>query len=68
MFDPAKFVRDRIVQGLGIDATETLPKEENGTKVLANVFDATDTSLSRFRGRWATKSNRPCSLGRTRSL
>ena len=50
MIDPAKFERVRIVQDLGIDTTEALPKEEDGTKVLANVFDATDDSLFPLQG------------------
>lgn len=50
MIDPAKFERVRIVQDLGIDATEALPRDEDGTKVLANVFDATDDSLFPLQG------------------
>ena len=50
MIDPTKFERVRIVQDLGIDALEALPKEEDGTKVLANVFDATDDSLFPLQG------------------
>lgn len=50
MIDPTKFQRVRIVQDLGIDAVEALPKEEDGTKVLANVFDATDDSLFPLQG------------------
>lgn len=50
MIDPTKFERVRIVQDLGIDAPEALPKEEDGTKVLANVFDATDDSLFPLQG------------------
>lgn len=50
MIDSAKFERIRIVQDLGIDATEALPKDEDGTKVLANVFDATDDSLFPLQG------------------
>lgn len=50
MIDPTKFERVRIVQDLGIDAVEALPKEEDGTKVLANVFDATDDSLFPLQG------------------
>lgn len=50
MIDPAKFERVRIVQDLGIDTTEALPKDEDGTKVLANVFDATDDSLFPLQG------------------
>lgn len=50
MIDPTKFERVRIVQDLGIDTTEALPKDEDGTKVLANVFDATDDSLFPLQG------------------
>ncbi len=50
MINPTKFERVRIVQDLGIDAPEALPKEEDGTKVLANVFDATDDSLFPLQG------------------
>lgn len=50
MIDPTKFERVRIVQDLGIDALEALSKEEDGTKVLANVFDATDDSLFPLQG------------------
>jgi AAA ATPase domain len=50
MIDPSKFERVRIVQDLGIDAFDALPKDEDGTKVLANVFDATDDSLFPLQG------------------
>ncbi len=50
MIDPKKFEQVRIVQDLGIDAPEPLPKERDGTKVLANVFDATDDSLFPLQG------------------
>lgn len=50
MIDPQKFDRVRIVQDLGIDAKEPLPKEKDGTKVLTNVFDATDDSLFPLQG------------------
>lgn len=50
MIDPAKFERVRIVQDLGIDAKEQLPKDQDGTKVLTNVFDATDDSLFPLQG------------------
>ncbi len=50
MIDPAKFERVRIVQDLGIDAKESLPKDLDGTKVLSNVFDATDDSLFPLQG------------------
>lgn len=50
MIDPTKFERVRIVQDSGIDAAEALPREKDGTKVLANVFDATDDSLFPLQG------------------
>ncbi|TGS19036.1 hypothetical protein EN852_001550 [Mesorhizobium sp. M2E.F.Ca.ET.209.01.1.1] len=50
MIDPTKFERVRIVQDRGIDATEALPKDKDGTKVLANIFDATDDSLFPLQG------------------
>tara|TARA_R110002051_G_scaffold243798_1_gene303776 strand:- start:1199 stop:3163 length:1965 start_codon:yes stop_codon:yes gene_type:complete len=50
MIDPTKFDRVRIVQDLGVDAKELLPKDEDGTKVLTNVFDATDDSLFPLQG------------------
>jgi AAA ATPase-like protein len=50
MIDPQKFERVRIVQDLGIDAKEQLPKDQDGTKVVANVFDATDDSLFPLQG------------------
>ncbi len=50
MIDSAKFERVRIVQDLGIDAKEALPRDQDGTKVLTNVFDATDDSLFPLQG------------------
>lgn len=50
MIDPAKFERVRIVQDLGIDAKERLPKDQDGTKVLTKVFDATNDSLFPLQG------------------
>lgn len=50
MIDPAKFDRVRIVQDLGIEAKERLPKDRDGTKVLTNVFDATEDSLFPLQG------------------
>jgi hypothetical protein len=50
MIDPKKFERVRIVQDLGIDAKEPLPKAEDGTKVVTNVFDASDDSLFPLQG------------------
>lgn len=50
MVDSNHFERVRIVQDRGIDAKELLPKEEDGTKVLTNVFDATEDSLFPLQG------------------
>lgn len=50
MIDSNNFDRVRIVQDRGIDAKEPLPKEEDGTKVLTNVFDATEDSLFPLQG------------------
>lgn len=50
MIDSEKFARVRIVQDLGIDAKERLPKDQDGTKVLSNVFDATNDSLFPLQG------------------
>ena len=50
MIDPRRFERVRIVQDLGIDSNEQLPKDEDGTKVLTNVFDATNDSLFPLQG------------------
>ena len=50
MIDPRKFERIRIVQDLGIDSNRQLPKKRDGTKVLTNVFDATDDSLFPLQG------------------
>ena len=45
MVDPNHFERVRIVQDRSIDATEPLPREQDGTKVLTDIYDATDDSL-----------------------
>lgn len=50
MLDPAKFERIRIVQDLGVDATEELPKDLDGTKVVKELFDATPDSLFPLQG------------------
>lgn len=50
MIDPQRFARVRIVQDLGIDSKDPLPKDKDGTKVLTNVFDATDDSLFPLQG------------------
>ena len=50
MIDPRKFERIRIVQDLGIDSNEQLPRDRDGTKVLTDVFDATNDSLFPLQG------------------
>lgn len=45
MIDSQRFDRVRIVQDLGIDAKDPLPKDQDDTKVVTNVFDATEDSL-----------------------
>ena len=50
MIDPHNFGRVRIVQDSGIDARDQLPREQDGTKVLTNVFDATEDSLFPLQG------------------
>ena len=50
MIDPQEFERVRIIQDRGIDSNEQLPKDQDGTKVLSDVFDATDDSLFPLQG------------------
>lgn len=50
MIDPSRLERVRIVQDLGIDSKTPLPREDDGTKVLTNIFDATDDSLFPLQG------------------
>jgi predicted ATPase len=50
MVDPDHFDRVRIVQDKSIDVNEPLPKEEDGTKVLTDVFDASADSLFPLQG------------------
>ena len=50
MIDPQKFERVRIVQDSGIDSTSSLPKEEDGTKVLTDVLNASKDSLFPLQG------------------
>ena len=50
MIDPQHFDRIRIVQDQGIDTKDPLPKEQDGTKVLTDIFSATDDSLFPLQG------------------
>jgi predicted ATP-dependent endonuclease of OLD family len=50
MVDSQHFERVRIVQDKGIDARDPLPPEEDGTKVITDVFEATEDSLFPLQG------------------
>lgn len=50
MVDHNHFERVRIVQDKSIDATEPLSKDDDGTKVLTDVFDASEDSLFPLQG------------------
>jgi hypothetical protein len=50
MVDPSHFDRVRIVQDAGIDADSVLPPEKDGTKVLTDIFDASEDSLFPLQG------------------
>ncbi len=45
MVDPAHWDRARIVQDKGIDTTDPLPPDQEGTKVFADVLEASSDSL-----------------------
>src|SRR2546427_1650294 len=50
MVDPAHFERSRIVQDLSIEPDREIPPGEEGTKVLADVLDASGDSLFPLQG------------------
>lgn len=50
MVDPRHFERVRIVQDKGIDSTSPIKPEEDGTKVLTEVFEASGDSLFPLQG------------------
>lgn len=50
MVDSTKFDRVRIVQDRGIDADTTLPPEEDGTRVITEVLEASSDSLFPLQG------------------
>lgn len=51
MVDPGRFDRVRIVQDLSIESdTEDLPEEQQGTRVITEVLDATPDSLFPLQG------------------
>lgn len=50
MVDSTHFERVRIVQDKGIETLDTLPPEEEGTKVLTEVLEASSESLFPLQG------------------
>jgi predicted ATP-dependent endonuclease of OLD family len=50
MVDPAKFSRVRIVQDKSMDSDQAIPKDEDGTKVITEVLEATQDSLFPLQG------------------
>lgn len=50
MVDPLHFDRVRIVQDKSIDVEDKIPAEESGTKVLSDIFAASDDSLFPLQG------------------
>ncbi len=50
MVDPAKFDRVRIVQDKSMDSDQAIPKDEDGTKVITEVLEATQDSLFPLQG------------------
>lgn len=50
MVDPKKFDRVRIVQDRSMDTENDLPPEEQGTKVITDVLEATEDSLFPLQG------------------
>jgi len=50
MVDPSRFERIRIVQDKSMDSDQTLPKDEDGTKVITEVLEATQDSLFPLQG------------------
>ena len=50
MVDPTRFDRVRIVQDLSIETDKELPPDQQGTKVLTEVLDATGDSLFPLQG------------------
>jgi len=50
MVDPTKFNRVRIVQDKSMDSDKPLPKDEDGTKVITEVLEATEDSLFPLQG------------------
>jgi len=50
MVDPTRFERVRIVQDKSMDSDQPLPKNEDGTKVITEVLEATEDSLFPLQG------------------
>jgi len=50
MVDPTRFERVRIVQDKSMDSDQQLPEDEDGTKVITEVLEATEDSLFPLQG------------------
>lgn len=50
LVDPKRYDRARIVQDRGIDTIGEIPRQEEGTKVLADVLEASEDSLFPLQG------------------
>jgi hypothetical protein len=50
MVDPTRFERVRIVQDKSMDSNQQLPEDEDGTKVITEVLEATEDSLFPLQG------------------
>lgn len=50
MVDSSKFDRIRVVQDRGIDSSEELSRDKDGTKILGEVFEANEDSLFPLQG------------------
>lgn len=50
MVDPRHFDRVRIVQDRSIDSDESLPREEDGTKIITDILEAGEDSLFPLQG------------------
>jgi len=50
MVDPTRFDRVRIVQDRSMDAEKPLPEDQDGTKIITEVLDATEESLFPLQG------------------
>ncbi len=63
MVDADHFERVRIVQDKSIDAEDPLPADEEGTKVLSEVLEATEDSLFPLQGALGYDISQPLFIG-----